>query len=200
MLKVDPAALVKDLKERDELKTMAAAAEVKRLSVPAPEAYKAELPADLKLPEGTAYVPDESNPAFAELRGWANSKGLGQQEFSEALGLLAKYEAGKDAAYAARATAEIAKAGPNAPQRVDVVGTWIKGLVGEKDALPIQKTIVTDAHVRFYEKIMGQLASQGAASFSQSHRVAADNAEIPGYATMSFEQKRQAQDARRRTA
>jgi hypothetical protein len=73
--------------------------------------------------------------------------------------------------------------------------------MGEADAAPIRATIVTDAHLRFYEKLMNKISSQGTASFSQSHRVAPDTNPIPGYETMSFEQRRYAQDqlaARRR--
>jgi hypothetical protein len=55
--------------------------------------------------------------------------------------------------------------------------------------------------LRYHETIMAKLSSQGAASFSQSHRVAPDANPIPGYEGMSFEQRRLAQDqnaARRR--
>jgi hypothetical protein len=48
---------------------------------------------------------------------------------------------------------------------------------------------------------MQKISSQGAASFSQSHRTAPDANPIPGYESMSFEQKRYAQEqnaARRR--
>jgi hypothetical protein len=41
---------------------------------------------------------------------------------------------------------------------------------------------------------MQKFQSQGAASFSQAHRVAPDSNEIPGYDKMSFEQRRYAQD------
>jgi hypothetical protein len=61
--------------------------------------------------------------------------------------------------------------------------------------------MVTDSHLRFYEKLQQRITSQGAASFSQSHRVAPDTDTIPGFDKMSFAQQRQAQDqlaARRR--
>jgi hypothetical protein len=97
--------------------------------------------------------------------------------------------------------AEVAKAGVNAPQRVDAVGKWITAELGEADAKPIRATIVTDAHLRFYERLMNKVSSQGTASFTQSHRVAPDSQGIPGFEKMSFEQRRYAQDqqaARRR--
>jgi hypothetical protein len=95
----------------------------------------------------------------------------------------------------------VAKAGVNAPQRVDAVGRFITAEMGEADAKPIRATIVTDAHLRFYEKMMQKISSQGTASFSQSHRAPPDTNPIPGYETMTFEQRREAQDrnaARRR--
>jgi hypothetical protein len=73
--------------------------------------------------------------------------------------------------------------------------------MGEADAKPIRATIVTDAHLRFYEKMMQKISSQGTASFSQQHRAAPETNGIPGFDKMSFEQRREAQDrnaARRR--
>jgi hypothetical protein len=125
-------------------------------------------------------------------------KGLSQDEFSQVLGIYASHVAGEQAILAERSRAEVAKAGVNAPQRMDAVGRWITGEVGEADAKPIRATIVTDADLRFYEKLMNKIASQG---FSQSHRAPADTDAIPGYDKMSFEQRRQAQNnfaARRR--
>jgi hypothetical protein len=168
---------------------------------PAPEAYKAELPADLKLPGGVEYKFNDADPSMVAARNWAHGKGLSQGEFSEVLGIYASHVAGEQAALAARATEEVAKAGVNAPQRVDAVTRWITGEMGNTDAKPIVATIVTDAHLRFYEKLMQKVSSQGTASFSQQHRAAPDTNPIPGFDNMTFEQRRHAQDqnaARRR--
>jgi hypothetical protein len=177
--------------------------DLKKLTLPAsPEAYKAELPADLKLPGGVEYKFDQSNPSLVAARNWAHAKGLSQDEFSQVLGIYASHEATQNAALAERSRAEIAKAGVNAPQRVDAVTKWIIGEMGEVDSKPIRATIVTDAHLRFYERLMQKVSSQGAASFSQSHRAAPETNPIPGYDKMTFEQRREAQDrnaaARRR--
>ena len=61
------------------------------------------------------------------------------------------------------------------------------------DCRPIRTTIVTDAHLRFYEKLVKKISSQGTASFTQSHRTP-PNTGIPGYDKMSFEQRWLAQD------
>jgi hypothetical protein len=131
----------------------------------------------------------------------AHAKGCSQQDFSDALGIFASHHAAQEAQFAERSRAEIAKAGVNAPQRVDAVTRWITAEVGEADARPIRATIVTDAHLRFYEKMMQKIENQGVGSFSQSHRVAPDaDSRIPGYEGMSFEQRRFAQDQKAEAA
>jgi hypothetical protein len=175
----------------------------KATAPPTPQDYKLALPENLKLPGDQKFTFDEAGAkaTFDAAKAWAHSRGLSQSDFSEMMGLYVSHQTTVDAALAARSAAEVAKVGINAPQRVDAVGKWITGMVGEADARPIRATIVTDAHVRFYEAIMNKLSTQGGASFSQSHRVPPDNSAIPGFDRMSFAQQRQAQDnlaARRR--
>jgi hypothetical protein len=176
--------------------------DLKKLTLPAsPELYEAKLPADLKLPGNVEYKFDQSNPSLVAARNWAHAKGLSQDEFSQVLGIYASHEAAQNAALAERSRQEILKAGVTAPMRVDAVSKFITGEMGTADAKPIIATLVTDSHLRFYEKIMQKISSQGAASFSQSHRAAPETNAIPGYDKMSFEQRRHAQDqnaARRR--
>jgi transcriptional regulator with XRE-family HTH domain len=158
------------------------------------EAYEAKLPADLKLPGGQTYTFDQNDPSLIAARNLAHAKGWSQQDFSEALGIFASHIAGQEAQLAERARAEIAKAGANAPQRVDAVGKWLDGFMGTKDAAPIRATICTESHLRFMEAVMSKITSQGVPNFSTSHRVPPDDAKIPGYENMSFEQRRFAQD------
>jgi hypothetical protein len=191
----DQVASMLDRQAQDDLR--------KATIPPTPQDYKLVLPESLKLPGDGKYQFDEAGnqATFNAARAWAHSRGLSQSDFSEMMGLYASHHAQQDAALAERSRQEIAKAGINAPQRVDAVGRWITGMVGEADAAPIRRTIITDAHLRFYETVMSKITSQGVASFSQSHRVPPDTAGIPGFDKMSFEQKRQAQDtlaARRR--
>ncbi|TYL83617.1 hypothetical protein [Bradyrhizobium cytisi] len=176
----------------------------RKATLPAsPADYKLELPADFKAPGGVEFKIDEAGnqATFDALRTFAHSKGWDNQMLSEVLGIYASHQSAQEARLAEISRAEIAKVGANGPQRVDAVSRWITGLVGAADAKPIRATLVTDAHLRFYEKLMSQQASQGAASFSSQHRVAPDQNKIPGYDNMSFEQRRHAQDqaaARRR--
>lgn len=174
----------------------------RRLTLPAtPNDYKLEISPDAKLPGGVEYRFDGNDPSMVAVKNWAHGRGLDQGALSELLTLYASHVTQQEAVLAERSRAEIAKAGPNAPQRVDAVGRWITGMVGEADAAPIRATLVTDSHLRFYETLMTKLTSQGSASFSQQHRVPAEERGIPGFENMSFEQRRYAQDqqaARRR--
>jgi hypothetical protein len=168
---------------------------------PSPDAYRLEISPDAKLPGNVEFKFDGNDPGLIAAKNWAHARGLDQRAFSEMLTLYASHVAQQESVIAARSRQEVAKAGHNAPQRVDAVGKWITGEVGEADASPIKATIVTDAHLRFYEKLMNKVSSQGTASFSQQHRAAPETSGIPGYDKMSFEQRRQAQDqnaARRR--
>jgi hypothetical protein len=170
--------------------------DLKRATLPpAPEAYKAELPADMKLPNGMTYTFDQTDPSLIAARNLAHARGWSQQDFSEALGIFASHHVQQEAALAERSRAEVAKIGANGPQRVDAVNRFITAEMGEADAKQIRSLIVTDSMLRYHERMMQKIISQGTASFSQSHRVPPDTDAIPGYANMSFEQRRQAQDS-----
>ena len=182
--------------ELAELMTRQAADDLRKATLPAaPEGYKAELPADMKLPGGATYTFNPNDPSLVAARNLAHAKGWSQQDFSEALGIFASHIAGEQAALAERSAAEVAKAGVNAPQRVDAVGKFITAEMGEADGKQIRALIVTDSMLRYHERMMQKITSQGAAGFSQSHRVPPESSNaIPGYDKMSFEQRRQAQD------
>ncbi|WP_426433680.1 hypothetical protein [Bradyrhizobium genosp. P] len=96
--------------------------DLRKATLPAsPSDYKLDLPADLKLPGGVEYKLDANNPSLTALKNWAHGKGFDQATLSEILGIYATHEAQNNAALAARAREEVAKAGVNAPQRVDAV-------------------------------------------------------------------------------
>ena len=162
---------------------------------PTPDAYKLEISPNAKLPGNVEFRFDGNDPGLIAAKAWAHSKGLDQSAFSEMLTLYASHVTQQEAALATRSREEIAKAGVNAGQRVDAISKWIRGEVGDADARPIIATLITDSHLRFYEKLHQRITSQGVASFSQSHRVPPeDSSKIPGFDNMSFEQRRQAQD------
>jgi hypothetical protein len=170
---------------------------------PTPTDYKLTLPESLTLPGNGQYRFDEAGnkASFDAVKAWAHSRGMSQSEFSEMMGLYASHHAAQDAALAARAREELAKVGPNSAMRLDAITRWVRGEVGDADAGPIMAATVTDAQLRFLERMQQKLESQGVGSFSQSHRVAPDaDSRIPGYEGMSFEQRRFAQDQKAEAA
>ncbi|MET4240721.1 hypothetical protein [Bradyrhizobium sp. RT10b] len=182
----DELAAMMDRQAQDDLR--------KATIPPTPDAYKLEISPDAKLPGGVEFKFDVSDPSLVAAKNWAHSKGLDQSAFSEMLTLYASHVAQQQAALAEISRAEIAKVGVNGPQRVDAIGKWIRAEVGDADAKPLLATMVTDAHLRFFEKMQHKITNQGGASFSAAHRVAPEANKIPGYDNMSFEQRRYAQD------
>jgi hypothetical protein len=95
-----------------------AAEDLRKATVPpTPDAYKLQVSPDAKLPGGVDYKFDASDPGMVAAKAWAHAKGLDQSTFSEMLTLYASHEAQREATLAELSRAEIAKAGPNAPQR-----------------------------------------------------------------------------------
>jgi hypothetical protein len=157
------------------------------------------LPADFQPPVGVEFKFDMADPILAQARAEAHRQGLSQEGFSKILGLYAAAKVGEQTQIDTARAAEQAKLGANAGARVDGVINWLTGMdssADKGDAKALAGMLVTARHVEAFERIINKLTTQGSASFSQSHRVAPDNNDIPGFSTMSFEQKRQAQDQR----
>src|SRR5262249_22129927 len=83
--------------------------------------YRADLPKNLKLPQGIEVKIDTADPAFAALRNFAHSRGWSQDDFSTALGIYAAREAREAAAMQTILQAEIKKLGPNGSQRINAL-------------------------------------------------------------------------------
>jgi hypothetical protein len=148
------------------------------------------------MPAGVEFKIDEADPLLADARNWAHAKGFNQSDFSELVGIYASAKAKEAAFISTAAAAEVAKLGANGTQRVSAIDTWLRGQLGDDLAGPMRTVMVTEKIVRGWEAIMQKFQSQGAASFSQAHRVAPDDNRIPGYDKMSFAEKRLAQDQR----
>jgi hypothetical protein len=186
---------IKAMVERD------AAAEVRKGSLPkTADEYKAELPADFKAPAGVEFKIDPADPLIATARAQAHAMGATQEDFSKMLGIYAAAKVGEQARVDAARAAEITKLGPTASARVDAVTRWMTSIdstADKGDAAALAGMMVTARHVEAFERLITRITSQGAAGFSQQHRVSPDASKIPNYAGMSFEQRRAAQDAQR---
>ncbi|MET4170821.1 hypothetical protein ABIB99_001903 [Bradyrhizobium sp. LA6.1] len=155
--------------EVKELFQAKADAELRKTSLPAtPADYKAELPADLRLPVEFKF--DEADSALSDIRNLAHKKGWSQGDLSDVLGIYAGMKAQEQALFNTAAAAEVAKLGANGVQRVTALETWMRGMVGDELAGAMRGMLVTEKIVRGWETLLRKFTTQGAASFSQAHR------------------------------
>jgi hypothetical protein len=183
-----------DLKDVPDLRAFKAAQDSKALTRPdAPEKYEAKLPSDFTLPEGVAFEIDAKDPIFAEAQKFAHAAGLSQDEFSNLLKINVEMRVAERKSFDELRAGEMRKLGEKSADRLKAVETFLKAIVGDDLAAPIMATTVTEKQVHAFEKLMGKFSSQGAGSFSQAGREPPDNNKIPGYETMTFEQRRAAQ-------
>lgn len=166
-----------------------AESESRKLSLPqSPDAYKAELPPDFKLPEGKEYTIDPASPVLAAARKLAHETGADQTTFSQWLGLWAGAQMQSDQMRVDRYNAEVNKLGSAGAARIDAVNTWLdaKGYSAFKDGL------VHAEAVQAVEKMMRDFSSQGAASFSTGGRDAEAGGRVSDevYNKMSDREKR----------
>lgn len=140
---------------------------------PSPDKYELKLPENFTLPGGIKeFSFNAADPGLAAVRNLAHAKGWSQADLSDVLGVYAGHVAQQSADLANAQAAEIAKIGPNAPQRVDAVDRFIRSQMGDADASVILRTMVSDAQLRFYEKLITRFVNQGGGNFSSGRREA----------------------------
>lgn len=157
--------------------------------------YELKVPENFKLPAGVSkFEFNKDDPFLAQARQLAHRDKISQASFSEILGLYAGERIAEMTKINAARTAEIAKLGSLAPQRIDAVKTWAHGTLGSELGGAIEQMLVTSKHVEAFEKIIDKFSRQGGAPFSQGHREQEQPAgKIPGYENMTFEQRRVSQ-------
>jgi hypothetical protein len=110
------------------------------------EDYKAELPADFKLPEGAEFKIEDNDPLLPIARAWAKENGLSQEGFKGLLALRAKLaiedQSAQDQQFAAHLEAEGKKLGENAKQRKEAVEAFLKSKLNKEkyEALRFDRT------------------------------------------------------------
>jgi hypothetical protein len=157
--------------------------------------YELKVPENFKLPAGLkSFEFNKDDPFLAQARQLAHERKIDQSTFSEVLGLYAGERIAEMTKINTARTAEIAKLGSLAPSRIDAVKTWAHGVLGSDLGGAIEQMLVTAKHVEAFESIINKFSRQGGTPFSQGHREGEPpKGTIPGYANMSFEQKRAAQ-------
>lgn len=170
-----------------------AAQDSRRLTLPqTPEAYKVELPADFRPPEGMDYKFNDADPLLGQARSVMHDidqgKLSGQEAFSKLLGLYAGAQVSSEQTIAQGRAAEVAKLGAAGTARVTAVNTWLdaNGLSDMKSGM------ITAGHIAGFEKIMAKLQSQGGASFNTRGREV-DDGKISDveYGKLTYTEKKQ---------
>lgn len=199
-LKIDPAALANDLKQRDELLAFKSAEDSRKLSLPAnPDGYEIKLPDGFQAPEGVTFEFNKDDPLLARAREIAHAKGLDQETFQDMLGVYAAAQVADQQTIKDAKDAEIAKLGVNGPARVDAVQNWTKARVGEADAAVLSTMLVTAAHVSAFEKLMRSTSSQGTQGFDQRHREQQDTKPTnEEFSSWSYAEQREYQSSGKR--
>jgi hypothetical protein len=173
------------------------AEDARKLTLPTtPEAYELKVPADFKPPADVKFEFNPNDPTIARARQLALNRGLDQDTFSDFLGCYAAERIAEASKINTARNAEIAKLGTMAPQRIDAIKTFVHATCGSELGGALEQMLVTAKHVEAFESIINKFSRQGGTQFSQAHREGEPpKGTIPGFATMSFEQRRVAQMA-----
>jgi hypothetical protein len=163
-----------------------------------PRGYEIKLPANFQAPQGLKFEFDRNSPELQRFRQLAHARGVDQETFSDMLGVYAATKIGEAQTIATARNAEVAKLGSAATRRIDAIETWLKARVGSDANLIVaqMRNFPVASMVTAFEKIIGEFGNQGGANYSQSGRYEApqNDGRIAGYETMTFEQKRAAQE------
>jgi hypothetical protein len=143
----------------------------KRATLPATAAdYRLELPQDFKPPQGLEFKLDPADPAFAQAAEFAHAAGLSQEQFSKMVGIYAGLRVAEAKFFQDTMQKEIAALGAAGPSRVTAIRDFLRGHLGDELAAPFFHTLVTEAQVRGWEKLMMHMATQGVGAMTQQHR------------------------------
>ena len=170
--------------------------ESRKLTLPAtPADYKAELPPSFQTPQGIEFKFDERDPALVLARDFAHRHKLSQEQFSEMAGVYASTKVREMAGLNAAVQAEITKLGAAGTSRVTAVQNWLNAVAGPELGAHLNKAMFSAKVVEGFEKVMRHVTAQGGGNYSNTGRdPPKSSSEIPGYANMSFEQRRAAQE------
>ena len=187
-----------------ELSEFKKSADERAAQVPAdPKDYKFELPADLTLPEGVKREDIKlSEAAVAAFAPVAKELGLTNADANKLLGMYVTNHLNEQAASATRINERVAQErttlGGDAKVRVDAIETFLTAHLGEDAAKPMMSGIFTAAQVKGFESLMKAFEGGKIVPFTRKNPDGGEEpGKIPGFETMSFEQRRAAQDAAR---
>lgn len=178
--------------------TFKALDESRRLTLPkSADEYKAQLPSDFQAPQGVEYKIDDKSPLMAQARSLMHDidtgKLSGQAAFEKMLALHAANQISTVETLRVARDAEVAKLGATGPARVNAAQQFLNAQLGDELGKIVGNMMVTARHVEGFEKLMASFRSQGAGSFSQSHRSPNEPARVSDaeYEKMSYSQQKE---------
>lgn len=123
--------------------------------------FEVKLPDTVKVPEGMSVKIDEKDPRIPIIRDMAIKRGWDQETVNELVALDAQMKIEGHAAEAARVTAEKAKLGEKATDRINAVTNWAKGLRDKAELTAdefeeIRMTATNAAGVSALEKLIAK--------------------------------------------
>jgi hypothetical protein len=155
----------------NRLAAFEAADTVRRSTLPpSPNDYKAELPADFKVPDGVTFQFNAADPLLAQAQSVAHKAGLTQEQFSQLLGIYAGGQVSSQQQIQTARNAEVQKLGATGPARIDALTTFFRAYLGEADGNAVMARAFTAADVQRLEKLVGKITSQGGAAFRGNGR------------------------------
>ena len=119
-----------------------------------PDAYKLELPADWKAPDGVEFRLNEADPLLTRARALAHAAGMSQGDFSKLVGDYATDQVKAFEAQTAAFTAEMGKLGDKAQSRIDGATQFLKAKLPASQFEAIQAAVTTAAGVEAIEALM----------------------------------------------
>jgi hypothetical protein len=176
-----------------------AADDSRKLSLPQnADAYKVELPADFKPPEGIDFKFKSDDPLLSQARTMAHKMGISQESFSSLLGLYAGGQVATQQQIQAARTAEVAKLGTTGPARVAAVTTWAKAILGDAGGAQFAARMFTAGDVENVEKLITRFGSQGSGAFRTTGREADVAGRLPDgeagekqWSSMTYSQRKE---------
>jgi hypothetical protein len=159
----------------DELAAFKAGQDVRRATLPGTAAdYKAELPADFKVPDGVQFTFNQADPLLAQAQQVMfdidQGKISGQQAFGKLLSLYAGGQVASQQQIQTARNAEIQKLGATGPARIDALTTFFRAYLGQADGDAVMARAFTAADVTRLEKMVSKITGQGGASFRGNGR------------------------------
>jgi hypothetical protein len=143
---------------------------------PSPNDYKAELPADFKVPDGVTFSLNAADPLLAQAQAVAHEAGLSQAQFSKLLAIYAGGQVSSAQQIQTARNAEVQKLGATGPSRIDALTTFFRAYLGDAAGNRRMQRIWTAQDVQDAEIEVSKITAQGGAQFRGNGRVPPEQA------------------------